>query len=440
MSDQNTRTLKENRPKLKSGEAIRPGVLVLFAEEGSAELARVHVGQLETTIGRQADQQVFIEDSSLSRCHAVIAFGPREITLRDLGSHNGTQLNGSRFHGEAKVVPGDVVRCGSTVLMVVPDVAAYKGWPKSALVEPLLGGPVMEQVRRRLDVLATQPVEVLICGESGTGKDVAARYLHTRSGCKGDYVPLNCAAVPEALFEAELFGATKGAFTGAVANRSGLMQAARGGTLFLDEIGELPLSLQPKLLRAVELREVRQVGSNQLQHVDLRLAAATNRDLAQEVECERFRADLYHRLCGAQVQIPPLRARRDDIVIFAERFLAHHQASFQSAPAVCMSAAFVERLLLGAWKGNVRELERMLREALVQATMEQQTCLQVEHLPAISLAGAQGEGEDEEIMRLRRALTTAGGNVSRAAAELGMRRGRVYELLKVHGLVAEDFR
>ena len=449
MSGQSTRTLKENSPKKGSGaQRARPGLVVLFAEEGGAGLARVHAGQPETTVGRQADQQIFIEDSSLSRRHAVLAFGSHAITLQDLGSHNGTQINGARLQGEANVVAGDLIRCGSALLLVVADVAAYQGWPEMAQLEPLLGGPAMAQVRRRLEVLATQAVEVLICGESGTGKDVAARYLHARSGCSGEYVPLNCAAVPEALFEAELFGATKGAFTGAVANRQGLMQAARGGTLFLDEIGELPLSLQPKLLRAVELREVRQVGSSQLAHVELRVVAATNRDLAHEVDHERFRADLYHRLSGARVEIPPLRARRDDIVIFAERFLARQTASPRTNTTDCgnaaglkMTAAFVESLLLRPWNGNVRELEHLLREALIQATVEQETHLRPEHLPtAPQNDQPSAAGEGDELARLRRALTTAGGNVSRAAGQLGMRRARVYELLKLHGLVAEDFR
>jgi DNA-binding NtrC family response regulator len=261
--------------------------------------------------------------------------------------------------------------------------------------------------------------------------------LHERGRrAGGPFVAVNCAAIPEALFEAELFGARRGAYTGALQDRPGLMQAASGGTLFLDEVGELPLSLQPKLLRAAELREARPVGDSQATRVDLRLVAASNRDLEQDVASGRFREDLYHRVRGATVRLPPLRERREDVALLARVFLARVAARDGGAPS--LTAPAMERLLLHAWRGNVRELERVCSEAAVEARIRGALAITVVDLRVSLLA--RGEAPDAELASVREALSRAHGNVVRAAAELGVSRAHLYRVLQASGLRAEDFR
>jgi len=432
MTEEDTRTIKGGLDRrARGGREPRPGVLILFSE-GAFHSRGVFAGRPETTIGRQPDQLIFVEDPSLSRRHATLVFNGRGARVKDLGSHNGTFVNCARVEGEAALRPGDVIRCGNTLLLAVSDVGAFDGWPASAEAGPLLGGASMARVRKKIELLSTRDTEVLITGESGTGKEVAARLLHGHSGRSGPFVPVNCAAVPESLFEAELFGSRKGAFTGSSADRAGLMQAAGGGTLFLDEIGELPLTMQPKLLRSVEQGEVRALGSNDTAEVDFQLVAATNRDLEQEVEGGRFREDLFHRICGTPVRIPPLRGRREDILVFANRALARGEDGISFS----MTAPFLERLLIYRWPGNVRELERTMREAMMQATLDDEDVLLVSHLRPALLAGE----DDDKLARVREAMRRAGGKVSLAAADLGIQRSQIYNLLRTHGLRAEDFR
>ena len=432
MADEDTRTIKGGLDRRAGGcRRARPGVVVLFSE-GTFHSSGVFAGRPETTIGRHPDQLIFVEDPSLSRRHATLVFDGRSARVRDLGSHNGTYVNCARVEGEAALRPGDVIRCGNTLALVVSDVDAFDGWPNAAEAGPLLGGPSMERVRKKIEILASRGTVVLISGESGTGKEVVARLLHSQSERAGSFVPVNCAAVPESLFEAELFGSRRGAFTGSSSDRPGLMQAASGGTLFLDEIGELPLTMQPKLLRSVELGEVRALGSSKTVEVDFQLVAATNRDLDREVEGGRFREDLFHRICGTPVRLPPLRKRREDILVFTCRALAREESA-----AFTMTAPFLERLLLYRWPGNVRELERTLGEAMMQATLEDERLLLVSHLRPSLFAG---DGDRGQLARVREAMSRAGGKVSLAAADLGIQRSQIYNLLRSHGLRAEDFR
>src|SRR6185369_10962737 len=219
---------------------------------------------------------------------------------------------------------------------------------------------------------------VLITGESGTGKEVVARAVHERSRRKeGPFVAINCAAMPEALLESELFGHAKGAFTDAKANRQGLFQQANGGTLFLDEIGEMALALQPKLLRAVQERKVRPVGAESEVPVDVRLVAATNRDLEEMVEEKRFREDLYYRINVIHLPLPPLRARGGDVLLLAQHMLRQYAAVFDKK-VMGLSPAAAERLVTYDWPGNVRELGNCLERAVALAHFEE---IQVEDLP-----------------------------------------------------------
>ncbi len=213
--------------------------------------------------------------------------------------------------------------------------------------------------------VAKHPSTVLVTGESGTGKELIARLVHSSSPrAASPFVAVNCAAIPDALLESELFGHARGAFTGASTDRRGLFEEADGGTLFLDEIGELPLALQVKLLRVLQEGEIRRVGDNASRSVDVRLVAATSRDLEAEVAAGRFRADLYYRVNVVRLQLPPLRERRDDIAELARHFAQSHSARLQM-PAAVITAAAMRALLEYSWPGNVRELENAIERALV---------------------------------------------------------------------------
>jgi len=423
-----TVTINEGRP---AAGHRRPGVVVLFTE-APLRSEGIYPAQPELGVGRNADCAIFLEDEGMSRSHATLCFEARGARLEDHGSRNGTFVNGHRLTQPTEIATGDLIRCGRTLLQLVADVEVYRGWRDRAVDGLLVGGPRVEALRRLIATFAPTDLVVLVSGESGTGKELVARETHTRSGRFGPFLPVNCAALPESLFEAELFGARKGAFTGAVADRQGLFQAAHQGTLFLDEIGELPLPLQAKLLRVVEQHEVIPLGAQQPIFVDARLVVASNRDLAREVEQGNFREDLYHRLAGAVIHIPPLRERIEDIPL-----LVHHVLGRCGAAGVQASALFMERLLLHGWPGNVRELDRVVREALARSASESASHLTITHLRE-DFGGISPEADEFE--KVRGELTRFHGNVSQAAAALGISRQRLYALLQARGARAEDFR
>ncbi|MEI6224246.1 MAG: sigma 54-interacting transcriptional regulator [Deltaproteobacteria bacterium] len=228
-------------------------------------------------------------------------------------------------------------------------------------------GPSMREVYRRIEKVAPTDVTVLVQGETGTGKELVAREIHRRSArATGPFVAVNCAAIPEGLLESELFGHVRGAFTGAVANRPGRFQAASGGTLFLDEIGEMPPSLQVKLLRAIQERVVQRVGDSRPEPVDIRVVGATNRNLEDEVRAGRFREDLYYRLHVVTITLPPLRERGDDVTVLARWFLQRYAAEFESR-ARGFAPGAMAALRHHPWPGNIRELENRVKKAAVLA-------------------------------------------------------------------------
>ena len=303
----------------------------------------------------------------------------------------------------------------------------------------LIGGsPAMQQVYQLIDQVSATDATVLITGESGTGKEVVAREIHERSRRKSaPFVVVNCAAVPEPLLESELFGHAKGAFTDAKQSRPGLFMQANGGTLFLDEIGEMALTLQPKLLRALQERKVRPVGGEAEVAVDVRLLTATNRDLEDMVEDKRFREDLYYRINVIHVPLPPLRARGGDVLLLAQHLLRHYAAVFDKK-VVGLSAATAERLMSYDWPGNVRELGNCLERAVALAHFEE---IQVEDLPdkirnarrATPLAGSELQElltlEEVERRHVLRVLEASHGNRTDAAKILGLDRKTLYRKL-----------
>jgi two-component system response regulator HydG len=280
---------------------------------------------------------------------------------------------------------------------------------------------------------------VLINGESGTGKELVARALHEKSRrASGPFVAVNCAAMPEALLESELFGHAKGAFTDAKAARSGLFVQAHGGTLFLDEVGEMPLGLQPKLLRALQERVMRPVGGDREVSFDVRLVAATNRDLEGMVEENRFREDLYYRLNVVQMELPPLRSRGGDILLLAQHFIEHFAARADKR-VTGLHEAVAERLMSYSWPGNVRELRNCIERAVAVTGAERLT---VEDLPekirayrASHVVVASGDPSElttlEEVERryILRVMEEVKGNKSLAAQILGLDRKTLYRKL-----------
>ncbi len=307
-------------------------------------------------------------------------------------------------------------------------------------LEDLIGrSPAMRAVFRAVGIAAEVDSTVLVLGASGTGKELVARAVHARGARRaGPFVAVNCGGMPETLLESELFGHVRDAFTGAARDKAGLFQAAGGGTLFLDEIGDAPPSLQAKLLRAVELLEVRPVGATRAERVDVRLIAATHADLMEAVRAGRFREDLYYRLNVIPIELPRLADRVEDIPLLAEHFLA--RANARQRRAVRAIAPEALRLLLDhAWPGNVRELEHAVERAVALADGD---AIRPEHLPPAVRAGAAaapaaGSVADLVAHAMRRALAETGDNRRAAARLLGMPERTFYRRLKSLGLARE---
>ncbi len=302
-------------------------------------------------------------------------------------------------------------------------------------------GEVLDLARR----VAATDTPVLITGETGTGKEVLARFIHAASPrAAGRFVPVDCSGIPESLVESEFFGHERGAFTGARERGIGLFEYADGGTVFLDEIGELPLALQPKLLRVLQEGCIRRVGGRREIPVDVRIEAATHRDLEAEVEAGRFREDLYYRLAVVRIHLPPLRERPEDIEPLARRFLEQGRREAGSG-SLTLEPEFLEALKAYAWPGNVRQLQNVIRRAMALAPGPS---LGVDCLPdEILLAGGAREeaGFRARVARfereyLERLLRECGGRVQEAAERARLPRATFYRLLAQHGLQPQDYR
>jgi DNA-binding NtrC family response regulator len=313
-----------------------------------------------------------------------------------------------------------------------------------AFLRSMVGSsPAMRELVEQVALVAPKRARVLITGENGTGKELVARAIHEGSDrANGPFVRVNCASIPEALFESELFGHEKGAFTGAVARRAGRFERAHGGTLFLDELGEMPLSAQPKLLRAIEAGEIELVGGGGTQVVDVRVVAATNRDLPRMVEEGTFREDLYYRLDVVRLAVPPLRDRRSDVPELAKHFLQWASAE-ENLPCRSLSAEAEELLQAHPWPGNVRELRNVVERLVIFSAS---ASLGVEDLrralPGQGAAAADEAGlldselplkdvvAEAERQAIRRRLERFDGNKTRAAESLGLERSHLYKKMR----------
>ncbi len=413
---------------------------VLFEPEGARPRPAVPIGKVPFTIGRSIGERgILLKDPRASRIHAT--FHPRGEGLVRLvdSSSNGTFVNGARLTEPRELEDGDVVRVGDSLVLVRVGPAAP---PRDAAIPELEGRhPAMRALRHTIAAVGPTDAKVLIIGESGTGKELVARAIHERSGRDGRFIAVNCGAIPESLAESQLFGHTQGSFTGANKAHDGFLRAAMGGTLFLDEVGELSPVLQPKLLRALEERKVVPVGSTEPVSIDVRLIAATHRDLLAEVDAGSFRGDLYARLAGYLVHTLPLRDRAEDVLPLLRSFLG------PDAPP--LDADLAEALLLHPFRFNVRELKEIATQLgidgaglgrltlpMIAHRLSRRTSRPPPPLPEIvtevaPLSPKRPPPDRDELAALMREHD---GNVSRVAHALGRSRRQVYRYLERFGL------
>lgn len=321
-----------------------------------------------TKIGAHPDCELDLNDRATSRFHASIEMDPFGHRLIDKQSKNGTFVNGLRAR-DVYLSAHSTIKIGETLIEYVPDDTSIDlEFSTEKKFGSMLGeSAAMRQIFAMLSKVSPSEITVLVEGESGTGKELVAQAIHLNSKrSTGPFIVFDCSAVAPSVIESELFGHVKGAFTGAISSRDGAFVQANGGTLFLDELGELPLDLQPKLLRAIEQRAVRPVGGNTPQSVDVRIIAATNRDLAAQVQEGHFRSDLYYRLAVLKITLPALRDRVEDIPLLVEHFLAQNERS--SGTRVQVGYDTIRKLQQHGWPGNIRELKNFVDRAAVLAT------------------------------------------------------------------------
>jgi two-component system, NtrC family, response regulator AtoC len=421
------------------------------------------------SIGRGPDVMFQIDDRSISRTHAILQLGP-QLAIKDLGSANGVRISGRRIeaHTWEHLELDDQIMLGQATVVLMPQSwlqgthvsgttkpeASSAPWRRVVagpveetkdLSRPVIADPAMLRLHAMASRAAATDITVLLLGETGTGKEIFAEAIHRSSPRSGKpFYRIHCAAVPETLLESELFGHEKGAFTGATSAKIGLFEAADGGTVFLDEIGDMPLSLQAKLLRVLEDRKVTRLGSVKPKPIDVRFIAATNRNLAHESKAGTFRSDLYYRLNGFCIKIPALRDRQAEIGPLAELFLRSGSAGSHTVPRLTSDAlALLQRQ---RWPGNIRELRNLIARALILANGS-------EHITSAHLL--EGQAADESCLEPRspstatadelrgsfaeretivEALARCGGNQSAAAKLLGVSRKVLIARINAFGL------
>ncbi len=418
-------------------------VVVLDGPEAGRSITLDGSQPCRMLVGQSTACDLALQDRAVSRRHLALDVHDNSLKVSDLGSTNGTLVNGVRVL-EALLSGGEVLQVGGTKLKVqLAGPPAFFELDERTSFGSMFGASTeMRRLYPLCEKLASSDVPVVIEGETGTGKEVLAEALH-REGPRADqpFVVFDCTTVPAQLVEAELFGHARGAFTGATTAREGVFQQADGGTLFIDEIGDLDVSLQPKLLRAIERTEVRPLGSRGPVKVNVRIIAATRRDLDREVQAGRFRDDLFHRLVVARIELPPLRARKGDVSLLAARIcagLGHDPAALPSSLLLEWEDA--------PWPGNVRELRNAVARFIAVGELSQQrspsdrdvakpeTGDLVEKMLDLPLAEArQRVVEEFEQRYIRRQLERCGGNVTHAAAAAGVVR-RHFQTLKARTL------
>jgi two-component system, NtrC family, response regulator GlrR len=405
-----------------------------------ADTAGSHALTLEgtTVIGSAPRADLVVAHPSVSRIHAELDPRSDGLWVRDLGSRNGTFIEGIRVTG-GRVPDGGELRLGGATLVVgYPDERVPVSlWPSERFCALVGTSSVMRALFARLERIAATESTVMITGETGTGKELVAHAIHERSRRAGKpFVVVDCGAIPDELFESELFGHVRGAFTGAATSRTGALETASGGTVFLDEVGELSPAVQPKLLRAIESRTVRAVGDPAYRPIDVRFISATHRDLREMVNAGAFREDLYFRLSVVPVRVPSLRERAEDIAPLVTHFLAA-----AGMPASQFPSALVQELAGMPWLGNVRALRNFVERALALGPSE---ALAMTPTEARALDTGGGIALDRPLKELREEvertylqglLAKHGRNINAVAAAAGIDRTYVYRLMKKYALV-----
>ncbi len=417
----------------------------------------VEVGPDPIVVGRNAACQLVLEDAKVSAVHAELVATDKGVRIRDLGSRNGTFVGGVRV-GEVFLASNTKLRLGETELefeAARPERIAVPAMPAFGPLVAQSAG--MRAIFERLSKIAPTDLTVLIGGETGTGKELVAQALHQASNrAKKPFVVVDCGAIAPSLAEATLFGHERGAFTGAVDRRLSPFVEADGGTIFLDELGELPVEVQPKLLRALAERRIKSVGGSSYREVDVRVLAATRRDLVRAVNAGEFRSDLYFRVAQVKIELPALRQRVEDIPVLVRRMLKDFgdEQAYEK-----VSTMTLERLMRHDWPGNVRELRNAVAVAFALATEGEEIDVAA-HLGALAETPAAGpanlssgfaslkgkqfqEAKREVLTRFERdyfaALSEeAKGNVSEMARRAGMERAHVRAYLRRHGIVAKQ--
>jgi DNA-binding NtrC family response regulator len=452
---------------MKEQGSDRSGVIESTAREEALSTREVLGAELAVTRGPDQGQRCRLEeptltvgtgplcglrlsDPTVSREHLRLELGPKGLVVHDGGSKNGTSIGAVRVH--RATLTGDAsLKLGATTIAVTLDTR-----PIEILVTEgdRFGGAHAQSLPMRhvfalLHRAAPSEISVLLEGESGVGKELIARAIHEHSSRRGGpFVTIDCGAIPPTLIESELFGHERGAFTGADRARVGLFQQAEGGTVFLDELGELPVEMQPKLLRVLEQREVRAVGGSKAHPIDVRVVAATNQNLKDRCAEGAFREDLFYRIAALRVRVPSLRERPDDIVPLATRFLQELTAD----PRAQMPADILSMLSAYGWPGNVRELRSVVsRFALLEARGRRELFDDTGSVRRDALAATQEDlsmmsFQDARQLVLERLETTyfpavlkrAGGVVTRAAELSGIARSSFYRMLERHANLRSD--
>lgn len=389
-----------------------------------------------------------LDDPRVSRKHARIGLDRNGVVrIEDRGSRNGTYVNGRKLTTPKTLNGNDVVRLGSILLLAQPCPAAFESRSHPVLIGDSFA---LHQVLEQIEKVAARPTTVLLLGETGTGKELAARAIHDLSGRDGPFCPVNCGGMPDNLLSSELFGHVRGAFSGADRDRIGLCETASDGTLFLDEIGDASPTLQVGLLRFLQEGEVRRIGANKATKVNTRVVAATHRNL----QGDEFRQDLYARIARAVIHLPPLRERLDDLPLLVDHFLGVYSEGGDGPPA--LHWRLVHQLLRYHWPRNVRELQMFVErlaietagqagplempavlERLLESEPEQQAAAAEPAAPVEVPAKRKQRPDADE---LRRLLAAADGNVTSLATELGVGRNTLYRWLKAAGIDVDEFR
>jgi DNA-binding NtrC family response regulator len=423
MSDHRTRTIGET-------PSSTPDAVVIEATDGPGRGVRAVLRAGTFFVGSDPKCDLVLADDTVSRRHASLELLKGQVAVTDLGSRNGTHYLGARVT-TARVAIGGSIRVGKTVLALRPEATSQAALSEAVELHGLVGQSVaMRAVFSLLERLGPTEGTVLLQGETGVGKGTAARALHALSPrARGPFVVFDCAAANPNLLESSLFGHVKGAFTGADRDRLGAVDSARGGTLFLDEVGELSPELQPRLLRLLEQREFTPVGSNKPKRADVRVLAATHRDLKSDIVKGRFRKDLFFRLAVTEVVLPPLRERLEDIAVLARRF-----AKESSGVEVPIQPATLAAFQCMQWPGNVRELRNAIERVLSLGTIE--TAAPTTEEPSFI------EARDRALERFEHdylvALLEQHKGAAQAARAAKLARSHFYRLLERHGLNRRD--